>query len=110
MEAGLDIRPQIADARHHQRKERRKELLQIISDEEIFLARFADHRSGIDCLATMEDCFDVENRIVMLQRVIAVVIPEWSLGSPFMRRRVTNQGKLGFSGETVSAEGILAQS
>jgi len=85
-------------------------LLQIIADEEIFLARFADDRSGIDCLATMEDCLDMENRIVMLERVIAIVIPEWSLRSSFMRRRVTNQGKLGFSGETVSAKGILAKS
>ena len=42
--AGLAVGPQRLDRRHHHREERRQQLLQQVADEEVLLARLADHR------------------------------------------------------------------
>src|SRR2546423_14962340 len=96
MESCFAITPQIANAGHDQRKQRRQKRLQIIADEKIFLLWLADDGGRIDCIAAMIDSVAVKNRIVVLKRVVTVVIAKWSFWSSFMRRRVSDQSELYF--------------
>src|SRR5437016_10707630 len=101
MKSRFAIGPQIAHARHHERKQWRQERLQIITNEKIFLSRFADNSRGIDRIAPMKDSVAVKHRILMSQRVVAVMIAEWPFESTLVRRRGTNQGKLSLGDQTV---------
>src|SRR5438067_13935836 len=108
MKTRLAIRPEIAHARHDEWEKRREKFLQVVADEEIFLTWLADNRRRIDRIAAMKDCLDVEDRIIVLQRVVTVMIAERSFGSALVRRNMTDQSKLCFRNEPVScAERIL---
>src|SRR5437879_2862251 len=101
MKSGFAIAPKIAHARHHQRKDRREQQLQIVTDKEIFLARFAYDCRGIDRVATVRDRVAMKDWIVMLKRIVTVMVSERAFGSALLRRRVTNQCELSFSDETM---------
>src|SRR5436190_16597299 len=101
MKTCFAIRPQIANAGHHQRKQRRQQLLEVIADEKVFLSWFAHDCCGVNSVATMKDRVDMKYRIVVLQRIIAVVITEWTFRTPFVWPRRSYQGELGFSRKTV---------
>src|SRR6185436_13455952 len=76
METSFAVRPEIAYAGHHQRKQRRQQLLQIVADEEVFLSRLANNSCWIDRVAAMKDRFDFKHGIIMLQGIVTVVIAE----------------------------------
>src|SRR5437764_8844106 len=108
MKSRLAVAPKIAHAGHHQWKDRREQRLQVITDKEIFLARFPDDCCRINCVATMYDRVAMKDWIVMLKRIVTVVIPERAFRSAFVWRRVTNQSELSFSDETMrGADRIL---
>src|SRR2546421_10757664 len=101
MKSGFAIAPKVAHARHHQRKDRREQRLQVIADKEIFLARLADYRRGIDRVATVRDRVAMKDRIVMLKRIVPVVIAERTFRPSLARRRVANQSELSFRNQSM---------
>ena len=110
MKSGFAVAPKVAHARHHQWKNRREQRLQVITDEEIFLARFAYYRSWIDRVATMCDRVAMKDWIVMPKGIVTVMVSERAFGSAFVWRRVTNQSELSFSYETMrGANRVLCQ-
>src|SRR5262249_1030054 len=68
---------------------------------EIFLTRFAHHRSRIDRITTMRHSLDMKDRILVLQRVVSVVIAEGTFRTPLFRRGMAYQSELGFRCEPV---------
>ena len=92
--AGFAVGPEILDGRHDQREQRRQQLLQQVADEEVLLPRLADHRGGIDRVAPVRERAHAEDRVVVPQRVVAVVIAERPLRSPFARRHFADQREL----------------
>ena len=86
MIAGLAVRPQLLHRRHDEREQRREQFLQQIADEEVLLPRFADDRRGEHRVTPVRERADREDRVVVLQRVVAVVIAEWTLGATHVRR------------------------
>jgi hypothetical protein len=50
----------------------------------------------------VKDRFNIEDRIIVTQRVVTVVIAKWSLRSSFMWRRMSDEGKLRLGCQTVS--------
>ncbi len=103
MESRLAVRPEITDARHHQRKQRRQQRLQIIADEKVFLLWLAYDCRRIYGAATMRDRVAVKDRILVLQRIVAVMIAERTFRLSLMRRRVADEGKLGLRHQTMPA-------
>src|SRR5689334_1620732 len=101
MKSRLAVRPEIAHRRYHERKQRRQQLLQVIADEEIFLPRFADDGRRIDCVTAMSDRVAMKHRIIVTQRVITVVIAEWSFRATLMRCGRADQSKLGLGCESM---------
>ena len=93
MKARLAVRPEIADARHDQGEERREEFLQVVADEEVFLPRLADHGRRVDRISSMKDGFDVKDRVVVSEGVVAVVISEGAFGPSFVWRHATATGR-----------------
>ena len=53
--AGLAVRPEPLDSGHHEREERRQQLLQQIADEEVLLPWLADDGGRIDRVGPMRD-------------------------------------------------------
>ena len=104
--AGLAVRPEPLDRRHHQREQRRQQLLQQIADEEILLPRLADDRrrdrSRRARCAIRCTC---EHRVVVLQRVVAVVIAERPFGPPHARRHLADQRELGVGDQRMRPAG-----
>ena len=92
--AGLAVGPQLLHRRHHQREERRQQLLQQVADVEVLLPRLADHRRRVDRVAAVGDGVDAEHRVVVPQRVVAVVVAERPFGSPLERRHLAHQREL----------------
>jgi hypothetical protein len=74
--AGLAVRPQIPHAWHDEREQRRQELLQEVADVEVLLSRLANDRGRVDRVPAPGELSDMEDRVVVAQRVIAVVIAE----------------------------------
>src|SRR6266581_4056723 len=110
MESGFTVSPQVADARHHQRKQRRQQLLQIVAKKKVFLPRFSNDGRRIDRVAPMKDSIDMKDRILMLQGIVTIVITKWSFRSSFVRWRLTNQGKLRVCGQPMpTTKRILRQ-
>src|SRR5438094_4512311 len=105
MKSRLAVSPEIADARHHQRKQRRQKRLQVVADEKVFLLWLADDGGGIDRVATVRHRVAVKDRVLVLQRIVAVMIAEWAFRLSLMRWRMANEGKLGFRHQTMSAGG-----
>ncbi len=99
MKARLSIGPEVANARHHEREERREQFLQVIADVEIFLARFADDGRRIDRVAAVKDGVNMKDRVVVPQRVVAVVIAERAFRSSFVRWDVPGERELGFGNQ-----------
>src|SRR2546427_11560495 len=97
MKSGFSVSPKITHTGHHQRKQWRQKRLQIISDEKIFLLRFANNGSWIDCIVTMKDSIAIEDGVLMLQRVIAIMITERTFKPAFMGRRTADQSEFCFS-------------
>src|SRR5215510_9627007 len=106
MKTRFAVSPKINNRWHNYRKQRRQELLKIVADKEVFLSRLANHRCRIDRIATMEDSSALEDRIIVLQRVVAVVIAKWSLGLSFVRWCVSNQGEFCLSCQAIWAKRV----
>ena len=51
----------------------------------------------------MRDPLDLKDRVVVLQRVVAVVIAERALGPPQLRRHLADQRELGVGDERMRA-------
>jgi hypothetical protein len=81
--------------------------LQIVADEEIFLARFADDGCRVDRIAAVVNLIDVENRVVVLQRVVTVVVAERSFGATRVRQHIPGQSKLGFGNEAMRVSAAI---
>src|SRR6185369_11528725 len=101
MKTSFTIRPQIANAGHHQRKKWGQQLLQVVADEEVLLTRLAHYSRWIDGVAAMENGINFKHGIVVLQRVVAIVIAERSFRETPVRRRLTYQRKLRFGGQSM---------
>ena len=102
MKTGLAVAPQIANRRHHERKQRRQQLLQIIADKKIFLTRLADDRRRIDRVFAMKNRVGSENRIIVLQRIITVMIAERAFGPSLVRRDVAADRKFRFGDQAMT--------
>src|SRR5438876_450091 len=110
MESGFTVSPQVADARHHQRKQRRQQLLQIVAKKKVFLLRFSNDGRRIDRVAPMKDGIDVKDRILMLQGIVSVMVAKRSFRSSLVRRRLTDERKLGLGGQPMpTTKRILRQ-
>src|SRR6185369_1197754 len=101
MKPRLTIRPEISHRRHDHREKRRQQFLQVVADEEIFLARLSDDGGGIDRVAAMKDSVDVKDGVIMTQRVVTVVIAKGPFGPSFVWWSVSDQGELSFRGQAV---------
>ena len=101
--AGLAVRPQPAHRRHHQREQRRQQRLQQVADEEVLLPRLADDGGRIDRVAPPGEPLDLEHRVVVLQRVVAVVIAERPLRLAHVRADTAHQRELGVGDQRVRA-------
>ena len=100
--AGLAVGPEVDDARHHEREERREQLLQQVADEEVLLARLADDRRRVDrVLAAGRAPSTSEHRVVVAQRVVAVVVAERPFRPAQPRRHVADERDLGVGDERV---------
>ncbi len=106
MVTSLPVRPEASDGRHDQRKERREQLLEQVSDEEIFLPRLTNHRSREDGVASVGQTLHLEDRIVVLQRVVAVVIAERALRLPKVWRNLAHQRELRSSDDRVGTVAV----
>ena len=91
------VGPELLDGRHDHWKQRRQQFLQQIADEEVLLSRLPDHGGRKDGVVPPGDTLHVKNRIVVLQRVIAVVVAEWPFRPTGARRHRAHQGELGAS-------------
>ena len=101
MKPGLAVTPEVSHAGHHQGEDRRQQRLQVIADKEILLTRFTHHRRGIDRVAPVRNCLAAENRIVVLQRIVAVVIAEGAFGFALVRPRLTDEREFSFRHQPV---------
>src|ERR1044071_1621662 len=101
--AGLAIGPQLLHRGHHQRKERRQQLLQQIADEEVLLPRLPHHRRRIDRVPAVRHALHREHRVVVRQRVVAVVVAEGPFGLAHARRHLVHERELGRRDERVRA-------
>src|SRR5690606_26557925 len=97
MKTRFAIAPKVSDRRHHKRKKRRQQLLKIISDEKVLLSRLAHNRRGPDRILAVKDGVRVENRIIVRQRIIAVMIAERAFGTAFTRRNVADDREIRLS-------------
>ena len=68
--------------------------MELITNVEILLPRFADNRSGEHCFATMREAVDPEDGIIVAKRIIAVMVSKGAFGVSLPRRDMTYQGKL----------------
>src|SRR6476659_2990267 len=101
METRFAITPKVSDGRHHKREKRREMLLQVISDKEVLLPRLADYSRRVYRVLSVEDRVNIKYRVVMLQRIIAVVVAERTLGTSDIRFNTPAKRKLCFSDKTV---------
>src|SRR5689334_327810 len=101
MKSGFAIAPKIDYTRHHHRKDRREQRLQVIPNKEIFLARLAHYGRRINGVAAMRDRFAMKDRVFVFQRVITIMIAEGAFRPALMWWRVTNQSKFGFGNQTM---------
>src|SRR5437868_14615394 len=101
MKSSLAVGPKISDRRHQQRKQWRQQLLQVVADKKILLARLADDSGRIDRVTPVKDRVDVKNRIVVLQGVVTVMIAKWTFRPPLVRERIPNQNEFSLCGEPV---------
>jgi len=85
MNTGLVVRPDRHHSVHHQRIERREELLQEFADIVIFLGWPTYHRCRKDGVFPVVNLLDLEDWIFMCQRIVAVMIAERPLPAPFVR-------------------------
>jgi len=66
MKTSLTIAPQITNSGHNDRKQWRKQFLQIIADKKVFLSRLADYGCWIDRVLPMKNRFGLKDRIIVL--------------------------------------------
>ena len=67
VKTGLTEGFQLFDPFHHQREKWREQVLEIVADEKILLARAADHGGRVDCLVAMVEVGDLKDRVIMFQ-------------------------------------------
>src|SRR4051794_15900763 len=91
MKARFSIAPDRFDTRHHNWKKGREELLQIISNIKIFLFWLAHNRCRIDRILSMVESGAVENRKIMLQAVVAIMVSKRALQLPLMRLCISHE-------------------
>src|SRR5688500_1678352 len=108
MKTSFAVTPKVSHCRHYKREKRREKFLQIVADKEILLPRLADDCSRLDRIFAMKERIRVKDRIIVRQRVITVMVAEWSFGASFVRRDVPAYRKLGFSDQAVvPGDGII---
>ena len=76
VETGLSKGLQLVDSVHDKGKQGRQQFLQEITDKIIFLFGAANHGGRIDGIVTMVEMGRLENRVVMGQGVITVMVAE----------------------------------
>ena len=94
--AGLAVAPHGLDRGHYQLAQGRHELLDVGAEEHVFLWRLADNGGREDGVFAVIEALGLEYRVVVLQRVIAVVIAERPLGLAHVRRHHAFNGEFGF--------------
>jgi hypothetical protein len=92
---GLSVRPQVHHPRHHEGEQGRKQLLEQVAEVEVLLPRLAHDGGRVDRIASMAEVRDLEHRVVVPQRVVAVVVAEGALGPPNARRDLADERELG---------------
>ena len=102
MEAGFRVGPQVPHPRHGHREGGGEEALQKLSQVVILLFRLADDGGRIDGILPVMDLFDVENREIMGQGVIAVMVAEGSFLTPLVGRNFAGKDKFGLGDDGVS--------
>ena len=100
--------PQIEDAWHHDREERREERLQVVPQEEVLLPRLADDRGGEDRVLPVAERLAAQDGEGVRLRVVAVVIPEGSLLTSLSKRSLADEGELCAGEEVMAAERVGA--
>ena len=92
---------------HDQGKERGEQVLEKIADKKILLPGSADNGGRIDGLVAVIEMADLEDRIVMLQGVVAVMVAKGAFRSPHMRRHHALDGKFDIGHQAVAAARVL---
>src|SRR5688500_167290 len=96
MKARFAVGPKIAHRTHHEGKQWRYELLQIVADKKVYLPRLADYWRRIDRGATMKDRVDMQHRTIVQPRVVTGMTAKRTFRPSLVRRRMSNKRKLGF--------------
>ncbi len=93
--ARLAVGPQAQHAWHHEGEERGEQLLQEVADVEVLLPGLAHDGRGIDRVLAAAEVRDPEDRVVVAQRVVAVVVAEGSLGPALAGQNRSHERDLG---------------
>src|SRR5688500_4244828 len=94
MVPGLTVGPEIGYGGHHDGEEGREELLQVIAEVEVLLPWLSDDRRGAHRALFPEKTAAAEDRVVVLERVVPVVIAERALRAHLVRIYFTDEGEL----------------
>ena len=103
----LAVAPQADDRGHDDGEERRQELLQVVAEVEILLARLADDGRGEERVAPVQQRLHAHIRVVVHLRVVAVVIAERPLGRSRAGRDLADEAELGVGDQGQRGEGGL---
>src|SRR3989442_14456279 len=95
MVAGLAVGPERADRRHDDGKKGGEEILEEIADVEILLPRLSYDGRGVDRVGPMMDRVDVEDRVIVSEGVVPIMVPERPLRPALARRDAADEGELG---------------
>ena len=107
MEAGFTKGFQLAYAGHDQGKERGEKFLEKIADKVIFLLGPTDNGGRINSVFTMIEMAGPENRIIVLQGVVPVMITKRALRSAYFGRHYSLDGKFGLGNKPVPTPWII---
>ena len=83
--------------------------MQEVAEIEVFLARLPDHGRGDDGVGATTDRVELDDRVVVFQRVVAVVIAEGSLRLAHVGAHSSDESDLRLSDEGVRADRVLRE-
>ncbi len=81
--------------------------MQVVSDEEIFLAWLAHHGGGEYSVVLLQECIHFEYGKVVNLGIVAVVVTEWPFWAPLVGLDAAHQGQVGFGHQGQGTDWIV---